>query len=149
MIQKLQEVPSMWLDPDVCFHLFETFRSKLDFNEPIPPFNERFPGRLEGILSSVSQTYGGNYLNDSVLLASSAYFNQFIRGHAFKNGNKRMGLLFTHYFLYSHGIDFTLNASEMLNFALVIAKAGETGISSDGTKEFCVKIVSNFTKVKV
>lgn len=146
MIQMLTEEPSLWLDPDVCRLLFENFKNKLDFNEPIPPFSERFPGKLESILNSVSQTFEGEYLNGTVLLASSAYFNQFIRGHVFKNGNKRMALLFTHYFLYCHKIDFSLNATEMLSFALEIAKAGESGISAEETKIFCIKIISNFTK---
>lgn len=114
--------------------------------EPIPPFNTRFPGKLEGILLSVQQTFDQRYLNPTVLDAAASYFNQLIRGHPFENGNKRMAVLFTHFFLFVHGIDFVLYFNEMYHFALLVAKAGELEISSEETKRWCKEIIKEFTK---
>jgi death-on-curing family protein len=96
-------------------------------------------------LGSVKATYSGKYLNPTLLDASSAYFNQFVRGHAFHNGNKRMAILYTHIFLLSHGIDYTLTYGEMYHFAVLIAQAGEKGIKADKTKRICRSIIEKYT----
>lgn len=117
-------------------------------DEPIPEFETRFPGKLEGILESVRQSFAGKFLNPTILNSAAAYFNQIIRGHPFRNGNKRMGVLFTHYFLLSHGIDLTLHYNELFNFAVLLARAGEQGISQDMTKQWSLKVLIAFTEVR-
>ena len=62
--------------------IFDRFYQEIDFSEPLPPFEKRFPGVLESILGSVQATYHKKYLNPTILDAASAYLNQFIRGHA-------------------------------------------------------------------
>ncbi len=146
MTKKLYGTPKNWLTLDVSRSLFETFRKQMGEEEPIPEFETRFPGRLEGILESVRQSFAGSYLNPTILDAAAAYFNQIIRGHPFRNGNKRMGVLFTHYFLLSHGIDLTLRYNELFNFAVLLARAGEQGISQDMTKQWCFKVLKAFTE---
>lgn len=148
MIKKLLETPKNWLTPEECERIFEVFRKRLELGEPIPPFNTRFQGKLEGILFSVSQTFGGSPLNGTILDASAAYFNQIIRGHPFKNGNKRMAVLFTHVFLLNHGIDYELSYAEMFNFAIAVARAGESGITSEKTRDWCRVVIAKFTKLK-
>jgi death-on-curing family protein len=118
----------------------------LEEDEPLPPFNERFPGKLEGIVNSVNQTYDGIYLNNTVLDAAASYFNQFIRGHSFQNGNKRLALLYTHWFLLRNGVEFTLNSKELYNFAVAVAKAGELQITPETTREWCKSVIKEFTK---
>lgn len=116
--------------------------------EPIPPYDTRFPGKLEGILDSVRQTFDGKLLNTTILEAAAAYFNQLIRGHPFKNGNKRMAVLFTHYFLLAHSVDFTLSYNELFYFAVTVAKAGELGINSEKTRDWCKTIIERFCEEK-
>ena len=91
-------------------------------------------------------TYAGSHLNGTILDAAAAYFNQLVRGHAFINGNKRLAVLFTHFFLLSNGVDYTLSYKEMYNFAVEIARAGEAQLSGDDTKVLCKKIIENFTE---
>lgn len=145
MIKALQKTPKHWLTRGDCNLLFASFKKELEFDEPFPPFNTRFPGVLEGIISSVRQTCGKRYLNATVLKAAAAYFNQLVRGHAFLNGNKRMAVLYTHYFLLRHRVDCTLKPKEMYNFAVQVAIAGARGISSNDTKNLCQTILSKFT----
>lgn len=130
----------------MCGRLFRIFREKLEFDEPIPPFETRFKGKLESILSSVCQTFNGQFLNNTVLDAAAAYFNQIIRGHPFQNGNKRMAVLFTHVFLLLHGADFTLRFNELYHVAIFIARTGEKGINNETTKQWCKEIISEFTE---
>ncbi|HBL52295.1 MAG TPA: hypothetical protein DDZ05_03705 [Candidatus Blackburnbacteria bacterium] len=132
-----------------CECIFETFRRGLEFDEPIPPFKDRFEGRLESILGTISQTYNQEYLNPTVLEAAANYFNLLVRSQTFRNGNKRMAILFTHVFLLRNGVDFTLSYKEMYNFAVIIAKASEQKILMADTKNLCQKIISDFTTDRV
>ncbi len=63
MIQALKKTPRYWLTLEDCALIFSSFKNNLDYLEPIPGFQTRFPGKLEGILESVSQTFNGEYLN--------------------------------------------------------------------------------------
>ena len=84
-------------------------------------------------------------MNLSVLEAASAYLNQLVRGHAFSNGNKRMAVLFTHFFLLRHGLDLSLTAADLYNFTVYLARAGERGISPEDTKDWCRRIIGDFS----
>ncbi len=111
----------------------------------MPPFDDRYLGKLEGILGSVRATFGKQFLNKHVIDASAAYFNQFVRGHAFRNGNKRMAVLFTHFFLLKNGIDFTLSPDELYNLAVGVALQSESGESFEATKSMVRDVISKFT----
>lgn len=146
MTKKIFATPRVWLTLDACSRIFETFQKTLEYDEPFPPFTTRYKGKLEGILESTRQTFDKELLNPSILEASAAYFNNIIRGHPFINGNKRMGVLFTHVFLIINNINFTLTFKEMYNFAVIVASASNKGIKSETTKKWCKKIIYNFTK---
>lgn len=146
MIKNLLQTPRYWLNLEDCRILLLEFNDLLSQEEPIPPFDNRYPGKLEGILGSVKQTYGGQYLNSTVLDASASYFNQLIRGHAFENGNKRCAVFFTQFFLLMNKVELTLNPSEMYNLAVVIAKASENYVKPETTKQWSKEVFSKFSK---
>ena len=108
MIKPLNQTPKYWLTVDDCEILFKHFSQKITFDEPLPPFNTRFPGKLESILGSVRQTYAAKHLNPTIVDAASAYFFQLITGHPFQNGNKRLAILFVHIFLLSHQLNLNV-----------------------------------------
>lgn len=146
MTKNLLAKPKYWLTLGDCEALFQNFKNLLAQEEPMPLFNERFEGKLEGIIGSVSQTFGGKFLNPTVLDASASYFNQLIRGHAFENGNKRCAVLFTHFFLLMNNVELSLRPKEMYVFAVAIARTGETNINAETTKKWCKEIIAKFTK---
>ena len=146
MTKKLAQIPRYWLSLKLCQRIFEIFRDKWEFDEPIPPFNTRYPNKLEGLVNSVKQTYAGQYLNTSVLDAASAYLNQFIRGHVFINGNKRMGILFTHSFMLMNGVDLTIDTEDLYYFAVVLARSGEDNTTPEETKIWCREVIEQFSK---
>jgi len=50
--------------------------------------------------------------------ASVAYFLQFLLGHPFQNGNKRMAVLFTHAFLLMNNLDFEISHQDLMRIAI-------------------------------
>jgi death-on-curing family protein len=148
MINRLRRKPRKWLTLEDCENLYKAFdnASKSRGLEPLPPFSTRYHDVLESILGSVEQTWDKKYLNPTILDAASAYFNKFVRGQCFPNGNKRTGILFTHYFLIIHGIDFTFSSKELFNFAAIIATAAEDRTRPEETLKWCRKIIREFTK---
>lgn len=86
----LNKTPQFWLDLKISEAIFAKAKHLIDYDEPIPPFDTRFPGRLESILESVRQTFDNKNLNPTVGDAAAAYFYQLISGHPFQNGNKRL-----------------------------------------------------------
>jgi len=144
-MEKLNKVPDFWLTAKISENIFNEFGTYLQFDQPFPAYNTRFPGKLEGILESVRQTFDNQPLNATILDAAAAYFNQIIRGHPFQNGNKRFAVLLTHYFLLMNGVDFTLSFQGMYNFALGVALFSKD-LNSEQTKRICKKIIAKYTK---
>jgi death-on-curing family protein len=144
MTKRLQKTPRIWLNLSTCERIFGIFREKWEYDEPMPDFDTRFPGRLESIVESVRQTFGRKYLNPTVLDAAAAYFGQLVRGHAFENGNKRMGVLFTHIFLLANGVDLTLTAEDLYNLAVMLARVGEKRKGEEEIKEWCKGIFRQY-----
>lgn len=142
---RLDRRPRFWLTTKESEIIFNKFRHLIQFDEPIPDFETRFPGKLEGILDSVRQTFGNEPLNSTVLDATAAYFNQIIRGHPFGNGNKRIAVLFTHFFLLVHGIDFTMSNKGMYNWAVAVAFFSKD-FDGKTTKNICRRIIRRYTK---
>lgn len=129
---RLNQKPRFWLTTKESEDIFNKFKHLIQFDEPIPDFETRFPGKLESILNSVRQTFGEEYLNQTVLNAASAYFNQVIRGHPFRNGNKRIAV-------------FTLSNKGMYNLAVAVAVFSKD-LSGEQTKDICKLIIEKYTK---
>lgn len=146
MTRGLETTPTYWLTPKDCESVFGQFKERIDFDEPIPPFDSRFPGRLESILESVRQTFDRQHLNPTVLDAAAAYFNQLVRGHAFQNGNKRLAILFTHVFLLRNGIDFKISWQGMYNLSVWLASAAKLGLSAKETGLVCKDVIEDYTR---
>jgi len=123
MIASIQKTPQHWLSLDLCRTIFNTAKSSDSdyFTEPAF-FDDRYEGRLEGILGSVPQTWDGKLLHPTILKAASAYLFKFIRLHPFHDGNKHFGVLFTHVFLQINDVDFTLPENDFYLLAVNIAK---------------------------
>lgn len=147
MIKALLKVPKIYLELSDCKQLFVDFHDLIDFEEPIPDFETRYEERLESVLGTVKQTFMGKLLYPNVLSCAAAYLVMLNRSHPFRNGNKRLSVLFTHIFLLYNGINLTVPEKEMFDLAIVIAKAGELGVDNDKLKLFVQKYILNNTKV--
>jgi len=61
-------------------------------------------GRLESAVYAPQATFGGEFLHDSLFAMAAAYLTYLVSGHAFANGNKRIGLSTALRFLYINGV---------------------------------------------
>lgn len=71
----------------------------MDFNEPLPPFQTRYPGKLESCLMLPFQTFDGKALYKHLTRKAAVLFYSVIKNHPFANGNKRMAVMLTQVFL--------------------------------------------------
>ncbi len=72
----------------------------MEWNEPIPEFETRFPNVLESCLATPFQTYGGKLLYTGLVEKASILFYLLIKNHPFQNGNKRIAVTTLLVFLY-------------------------------------------------
>src|SRR5262249_28111707 len=91
-----------WVELDdvreICFKLITEF--KLDGTEPVPPFETRYPGRLESCLAAPRQWYAGQPLYPTLVDEGAILFYLLSKDHPFINGNKRLALVTLLVFLY-------------------------------------------------
>jgi prophage maintenance system killer protein len=64
----------------------------MPFNEPIPPFSTRFPGKLESCLEQPFQTFDNKSLYYFFIQKAAILFYLVVKNHPFNNGNKRMAV---------------------------------------------------------
>jgi len=122
-MEKLNKVPDFWLTAKISEDIFNEFGTYLQFDQPFPAYNTRFPGKLEGILESVRQTFDNQPLNATILDAAAAYFNQIIRGHPFQNGNKRIAVTTLFTFFRKNSKWLSVDNQELYNFAVWVASS--------------------------
>jgi len=146
-LQKLNQMPKIWLDLQLCKNIYENFRGQLKFQEPLKSFETRYPGRLESILGSISQTFDGQLLYPNVLCVAAGYFYKLNCTHPFENGNKRMCILFTDAFLFFHQLEWKLPHKDMYELATFVADQSRSGdLSNDDVYELCKLIIADTTQ---
>lgn len=66
MIDLLKQPPHFYLDLELCRGAYGFYRNDTQKLFTLPEFETRFEGRLEGILGSVSQSFGDTFLFPTV-----------------------------------------------------------------------------------
>lgn len=90
-------------------------------NEPIPPFTTRYPHVLESCLATPFQTFNKKSLYRGLVERAAILFYLLIKNHPFENGNKRIAMTTTLYFLYAHQRWLKVDNQELYNFAKWVA----------------------------
>jgi death-on-curing family protein len=88
---------------DVRGVVFAYAQQELTATEPIPPFDTRYPGRLESCLAAPFQAFGGQDLYPDLTDKAAALFYFMVKNRPFKNGNKRLALISTIFLLLKNG----------------------------------------------
>ncbi len=105
-------------------HLAHSLAKELmEWNEPIPPFNTRYPEKLESCLSTVSQSFGGKPFYLSLEDKAAALFYLLVKNHPFQNGNKRIAVTSLLVFLRLNDRWLTVDAQRLYNFAKWVAES--------------------------
>jgi len=112
----------------------------MEWKEPIPDFNSRFPNILEGCLIAPFQLFGGKNLYRGLIAKSAILFYLLIKNHPFQNGNKRIAMTTLFYFLYKNGKWLRVDNQRLYNFAKWVAE------SDSKLKDETVKAAEKFFK---
>ncbi|MBU0976167.1 MAG: type II toxin-antitoxin system death-on-curing family toxin [Patescibacteria group bacterium] len=86
---------------NLCYDYAKTHFGKY---EPIPPFNDRYPEKLETALAITSREIGGVLMYKSLYEQAAVLFYEMIKLHPFVNGNKRIAFVSLVFFLFLNGV---------------------------------------------
>lgn len=95
----------------------------LEFNEPIPEFQTRFPNILESSLAVPFQEFGGKPVYKGLIGKAAMLFYLMIKNHPFQNGNKRIAMTTLLVFLYKNNKWLRVSNQELYNFAVWVARS--------------------------
>ncbi|OGH39116.1 MAG: hypothetical protein A2905_04155 [Candidatus Levybacteria bacterium RIFCSPLOWO2_01_FULL_36_10] len=121
----------------VAYSLAKKF---MEWNEPIPSFDSRFPNKLESCLVIPFQSFGGKNLYPGLIGKTAILFYLLIKNHPFQNGNKRIAMTTAFYFLYKNKKWLKVDNQELYNFAKWVSE------SNSKLKDETVKAIEKFIK---
>ena len=106
---------------EVEYVAFRLAKELMEYGEPIPPFDTRYPDKLESCLQTPFQTFNRKSLYRTFEGKAAMLFYLMIKNHPFQNGNKRVAVVTLYYFLESNSRDFKVNNLELYEFAKNVA----------------------------
>jgi death-on-curing family protein len=95
----------------------------MEWGEPIPPFESRFPDRLESCLRTPFQKFDGKSLYRGHVGKGAILFYLMIKNHPFQNGNKRVAVMTLLYFLFENGWWIDVDNDVLYDFANEVAQS--------------------------
>ena len=119
----------------VAFSLAKEF---MEWDEPIPAFDSRFPNTLESCLTVPFQKFGGKNLYKGLTEKGAILFYLMVKNHPFHNGNKRIAMTTLFYFLHKNKKSLKVNNQELYNFVKWVAE------SHSKFKDETVKAIEKF-----
>lgn len=118
----------------------ELARRLMEWDEPIPAFGTRFPGKLESCLKTPLQSFAGRYLYHTLEDKASILFYLMIKNHPFQNGNKRIAVTSLLTFLFINGKWLAIPKDDLYDLAVKVAE------SKPLEKEGQIIIIKSFIK---
>lgn len=95
----------------------------MEYGEPIPPFNTRYPDKLESCLKTPFQTFHRKSLYSTFETKATILFYLMIKNHPFQNGNKRVAILTLIYFLIQNGRRLKVDNKILYEFSKEVASS--------------------------
>jgi len=95
----------------------------MSWDEPIPPFNTRYPHVLESCLETPFQKFSKKSLYAGLIGKAAILFYLLIKNHPFQNGNKRVAITALLVFLYINKKWIKVDNQELYNFAVWVAQS--------------------------
>jgi death-on-curing protein len=106
---------------DVEYIAFRIAQEQLAFDEPIPDFATRYPGKLESCVLSPFQTFDKKPLYRTLIQKAAILFYFMIKNHPFQNGNKRVAITTLLTFLHFNQKWLEVDNQELYNFTVWVA----------------------------
>ncbi len=95
----------------------------MEYDEPLPAFSTRYPGKLESCLEQPFQQFEGQDLYPSLTDKAAILFYLITKNHPFENGNKRMAVTITLVFLFKNGYWVKMQAENLYKIAIAVAQS--------------------------
>ncbi|HYM93237.1 MAG TPA: RhuM family protein [Chitinophagaceae bacterium] len=106
-------------------------------------FGKRKDESFEGILKSIIQTFGGEYLYKSIEEQAAHLLYFVIKNHPFTDGNKRIGAFLFVWFLEKNKHRFKKSGELKINDNALVALALLMAQSNPDDKEIMIKLIMN------
>jgi prophage maintenance system killer protein len=125
------------------------FKQRLAIKKQVSPlFGQEVGGKLEAVLGSIYQTYGGKELYPSLEEKAAHLLYFAIKDHPFVDGNKRIGCLLFLLFLIENNYLNNKKGERKVNDTALVALALLVAESKPVQKEVMVKLVVNLINRK-
>lgn len=96
---------------------------QMDWDEPIPDFGTRYPGKLESCLIQSFQTFGKRDLYPGINKKTAMLFYLMVKNHPFINGNKRIAITTVITFLMLNQKWLSVPSDQIYEIAVWVAKS--------------------------
>ncbi len=120
MARKVLNKPTL---SEIEYLAFDLAKRLMEYDEPIPPFNTRYPDKLESCLKTPFQTFNKKSLYKTFEDKASVLFYLMIKNHPFQNGNKRIAVVTLYYFLFCNGRQLKVDNIKLYEFAREVASS--------------------------
>jgi len=110
----------------------------MNWDEPIPEFETRFPNILESCIITPFQKFNKEYLYKGLAGKATILFYLLIKNHPFQNGNKRIAMTTLLVFLFLNKRWLRVDTQTFYNTAVWVAQ------SPAEAKEEIVKYIEKF-----
>ncbi|HRN97015.1 MAG TPA: type II toxin-antitoxin system death-on-curing family toxin [Candidatus Saccharibacteria bacterium] len=108
---------------DAEYVAYKSATALMDYGEPMPDFETRYPGKLEASLEASFTYISGKYVYWTLPHRAAVYFYSIIKNHPFENGNKRMAVMILLVFLFVNKKWITISADDLYVLAKDVAKS--------------------------
>lgn len=128
---------------EVEYIAYRLAKETMKWDEPIPDFGSRFPGKLESCLAVPFQSFGGKLFYKGLVGKASILFYLMVKNHPFENGNKRIAMTTLFYFLRKNKKWLRVDNQELYNFAKWVAE------SNSKLKEETISAIRKFLETYI
>jgi death-on-curing family protein len=114
--------------------------------EASPLFGNEKDDSFQGILGSISQTVFGQLAYPSIEEQAAQLLYSIIKGHAFSDGNKRIGSFIFVWFLEQNNFHLTSKKSRKINDNTLVALALAVAQSLPDQRDIIIRLIINLIK---
>lgn len=106
---------------DIQYICYEYAKTHLAYDEPLPSFATRYPGKLEATLASPQTQIGGSFVHSSLPQQAAVLFYEMNKQHPFLNGNKRIACVSLMVFLSLNDKWLKTDWKELYDISVTVA----------------------------
>lgn len=140
--------PKFTLKTKDCREIIRRVRKELAAkNKTAGLLGQEYPGRFEGIIKGLYQTFDGKELYKSLEEKAAHLLYFIVKDHPFVDGNKRIAAFLFVYFLNRNNYLFEKNGENKISDNALIALTLLMAISQPEEKTVMIKIITNLIGV--